>query len=108
MRYCSCSNLSTDSVVRMPEMHSFFHDLELCIYNHEPYHISMVGVCPFAATLVIPPLHRLLGLVLITDLMVILTALDKHFNGEESIAGCNATYPVDVIASLFVSNNIFS
>ncbi|KAM1917259.1 hypothetical protein ACFX13_036882 [Malus domestica] len=108
MRYCSWSNLSTDSVVRMPEMHSFFHDLELCIYNHEPYHISMVEVCPFAATHVIPPLHRLLGLVLITDLMVILTALDKHFKGEKSVAGCNATYPVDVIASLFVSNNIFS
>ncbi|KAM1306536.1 hypothetical protein ACFX2H_008911 [Malus domestica] len=108
MRYCSCSNLSTDYVVCMTGIHGFFHDLELCIYDPEPYHISIIGVCPFSATYVIPPLQRLLGLVLITDLMVTLTAFDKHFNSEKSVAECNATYPVDVIASLFVSNNTFS
>ncbi|KAM1151890.1 hypothetical protein EV1_034226 [Malus domestica] len=85
------------------------HDLELCICDHEPYHISIVGViCPFAATHVNSSLQRLLGLVLIIDPTVILTAFDKHFNGEKPVVRCNATYPVDVIASLFVSHNTFS
>ncbi|KAM1405051.1 hypothetical protein ACFX2I_013479 [Malus domestica] len=108
MRSCSCSNLSTDYVVSMTEMHGFFHDWELCIYEHEPYHISIVGVCPFATTHVIPPLQRLVGLVLITDPMVILNAFGKHFNGPKSVVECTATYLVDVIASLFVSNNTLS
>ncbi|KAB2622693.1 hypothetical protein D8674_024875 [Pyrus ussuriensis x Pyrus communis] len=97
MRYCSCSNLSTDYVVSMTEMQGFFHDWELCIYEHEPYHIFIVGVCPFAATHVIPSLHRLVGLVLIIDPMDILTVFGKHFNGL-----------VDVIASLFMSNTTLS
>ncbi|KAM1022734.1 hypothetical protein ACFX2I_043628 [Malus domestica] len=108
MRYCFCSNLLMDYVVCMTEMHGFFHDWELCIYEHEPCHISVVGVCQFAATHIIPPLQRLVGLVLITDPMVILTAFGKHFHGEKSVVECPATYLVAVIASLFVSHNTLS
>ncbi|KAM0958349.1 hypothetical protein EV1_023421 [Malus domestica] len=104
MRYCFCPNLSTD--YSLTEMQSFFHAVGLHIYEHESYHISIVGIRAIAATYIISKSQRHVCRIFRIDSIVLRSAFGKHWDSEECLTWChfNITCNVDLMAALFVTH----